>query len=208
MAPLIGPFPQWPLVGQEAGSDWTVLSLQEVLRAALFLSASIFWQPLVLSTPQHPHISTCHSDGLTNCIWPFKFSHSCSGNWRLVTMTSLGFWTCNTLFEGYVKGLTCLGVLFTFSLPPPPPLCNKFPCYLFNWSVTTQCFLASVVSVLDSGTVNVRTNGEELQHWIPGCSGLSSPGFVAEAEVSYSVHYWQMCIFSFLNWESDKWREL
>lgn len=49
-------------------------------------------------------------------------------------------------------------------------------------------------SVADSGTVNVRTNGDGLQHWIPVCSGLSSspsprPGFVAEAVASCCVYY-------------------
>lgn len=43
-------------------------------------------------------------------------------------------------------------------------ICTTCP----NWSVTGQCFLATlhIESVAHSGTVNIRTNGDELQHWI------------------------------------------
>lgn len=85
-------------------------------------------------------------------------------------------------------------------------------------SFSTEVLLDSVFgihdeSVAESGTVNVRTDGDELQHWISVCLGLSSsrsprapPGFVAEAK----HHTLSIPDFFFfiLNWESNKRREL
>lgn len=78
-------------------------------------------------------------------------------------------------------------VMFFFAiLCHNPPLPVQLKCY-------RTVFLASMVRVWQTVGL-LRTNGDELQHWIPVCPGLSSSpspcaGFATEAEASYSVYY-------------------